>query len=182
MRHVYVLIVAALALPLSEATAQHSAVISPGERVRLRTADSESLVGRVVHVRNDTLLLSPDTRSDRDAIPLRSITRIDVRQRATRTQGAWRWAKRGFVVGAVVGAVGCSVDVETCRESPEMSEVEIILGSALFLGGGVAVLGAVGGALFPGGYWERVPIPEHARIAPHRGGGLLVSLSWRICP
>lgn len=179
MRRVFTVLLGIFLLPWSGAVAQQILPLASGERVRIRTVDAEKIVGRVEHTRNEIILISHAEGSVQREVPLRSISSLDVRRRASRGQGAWKWAKRGFAVGAAIGAVSCGVEMEQCRESAEMGEAEIVFGSALFVGGGVAFLGAIGGTLFPGGRWERILVPEHARLMPDTNGGIRLSVAWR---
>lgn len=166
-------------VPLSESVAQQPSLLEVGERARIHTIDSERMVGRIEAVRSNFLLLIPDDGSSQLEVPFQSISRLEVRRNTTRGRGAWKWAKRGFVAGAVMGAATCSVDVDRCRESPDMKDYEVVLGSALFFGGGVAFLGAVGGAVFPGKRWERISISEYASITPHGTSGVGLTAIWR---
>ncbi|WP_341937928.1 hypothetical protein [Marinimicrobium sp. C2-29] len=159
--------------------AQTPPALEPGERVRVHRLDAQSVVGQVERVQDDTLFLIAESRARTMTVPLHSVSRLDVQRRRTRGQGAWHWAKGGFVVGAVAGAVTCSADVERCRESSGMNDAEILLGSALFVGGGLAFIGAVGGAMFPGNYWEGVPVPAQVSLTPVGNAGFRLSATWK---
>lgn len=130
-----------------------------GTVVRLHLHELSQLTGRVDKLSPDTLWL----RSHRvtQPIPLSSIRQIDQRQRRTRAESGWTWAKRGFVVGALLGVVTCLADRESCVSGlgPRDGLLEGLLAAASFTGGGVAFLGFLAGAAFPGHKWVEIRIP-----------------------
>lgn len=145
-----------LLLWLVRAPALDAQDLPRGAIVRIHPHESSRLLGRVVDLSADTLWL----RIDRAAqpIPLSSIRQIEWRQRRTRAESGWTWAKRGFMAGALLGGATCIADRENCTSGlgPRDGLVEGLLAASLFAGGGVAFLGFLAGAVIPGHRWVEI--------------------------
>lgn len=115
--------------------------------------------GTLLRLGADTLWYRPDGRETSAAVPLASVVRIETRERASRGHGAWKWAKRAFLAGAAVGAATCLIDPDPCKSRPDEGAFGAASGSAVWLGTGGAMFGALGGALFPGRRWRGVSPP-----------------------
>lgn len=130
-----------------------------GSIVRLHLNDPPPLTGRVDGLSADTLWL----RLDRfpQPITLASVRRLELRQRTTRAESGWTWAKRGFIVGAVLGGITCLADRENCVSGlgPNDGLSEGLLAASFFFGGGTAFLGFIAGAAIPGHRWVEIAVP-----------------------
>jgi hypothetical protein len=162
--------VAAQPLPSDSAAVREAGrptALVPGARMRARVG-REWRSGRLVRLGPDTIWLAgrgagAASGSGGVAVALRDAARLEVRRRATRGEGARRWGRRGLVAGLAVGGVGCAVArafQDPCftgpRGGPHLGRD--IAGVTVFLGGGGAIYGALGGALFRGHRWEDVTV------------------------
>lgn len=133
--------------------------VENGSRVRVHREADSRVDGVLWRASSDSLWILPTNGDRPDGFDLGSVSRIDVYERMRRGPSAWRWAKRAFVVGAVVGGITCAVDVDACKSRPDESDFETITAGAFFLGGGLALFGAIGGAILPDYRWRRVTPP-----------------------
>jgi hypothetical protein len=154
------LVLLTLAVPAADSSAQE---VVPGTVVRIQQWDSGALIGRVQQLSADSLWLRNVPAGAVWPVPFSSIAVLEVRQPASRGRNAWRWAKRGFAIGAVAGALVCLIDQHNCTaETPTGNLGEAMLGATLFFGAAGAAYGAAGGALFPGHRW--VPTAQLGRV------------------
>lgn len=155
-RRILVLLLLGL-VPTSALDAQE---LRQGATVRLHLHEPPPRTGRVDSISRDTLWL----RVDRfvQPISLTSVRRAELRQRAARAESGWTWAKRGFIVGAVLGGITCLADQENCVSGlgPGDGLREGLLAAALFYGGGTAFLGFIAGVALPGHQWVEIPVPR----------------------
>ncbi len=169
------LVSAALAAPLSGSAGQAIPPVAPGTRVRI-TAPSlgaDKLIGTVVPSPADTLMVRPADRMTAVAIPLASMTRLEVRngQKSHLLLGA----AIGFVAGATSLGIGSAVVCN--REDSDCSKYHTVTFTVLGgLSGGAA--GALMGSLIQTDRWDRVPL-ERLRVglAPRRGGGIRIGMA-----
>lgn len=150
---------ACILVGLLHAAAVDAQALPEGSMVRIHRADPPPLTGLVEGLSTDTVWLR--IAGVGEPIALTTIRRLELRQRATRAQSGWKWAKRGLLAGAVLGGVTCLSDREECVTGlgPDDGLTEGLLASSMFLGGGVAFLGFVVGAVLPGHRWVDVPVP-----------------------
>lgn len=136
-----------------------------GSRIRVHQDGVDSMEGVLTHLTTDSLWLLPRSGNRPGVVPLDSIKRLDVYGRMSRRGAAWRWAKRTFVAGAALGGITCLASPDDCKSSPEESTLEAAAGSAVFLGSGLALIGAVGGAVIPVHRWRRISPPYELTLA-----------------
>lgn len=141
--------------------------LTGGSMVRVHREGAEPQRGEFLRMTADSIWFRVET--ERVGILLDDVSRLDVHSRMSRGRSALRWAGRAFVVGAGVGAISCLVQTEDCKSYPDEPRLESVMGSALFLGAGLASFGAIGGALFPGNRWRQVGPPFETRltVSPH---------------
>ncbi len=185
MRHAFVLLAIFAFVPLASATAQ-----VPGARVRvthLPICPADLCVGpRPVRRRTgvfvayerDTLMLSGGPRSDQLAVPLTSITKLEVhRGQQPRGHTALR-AVGGLVSGAALGAamvggIGLFIHFTFNPFDKDLSELELEKDMLEFAVVGGA-LGMIGGILMARGLvdrWEEVPLDRlRVSFGPQRDG------------
>lgn len=155
----HTMILVALALCLGLTSALNGQDLRPGSFVRLQTHQMPEVTGRVDRLTPDSLWLR--TNGSVEPIAFASLRRVEQRRRATRGESGWRWAKRGFVLGALLGGVTCLSDQDNCRiNGSDDGLAEGFLSATLFFGVGVGSIGFAGGAAFPGHRWVEVPLPE----------------------
>lgn len=148
--------------------------------MRLHVANAPPVTGRLHRLTADSAVVL-GTAHHHHAIALADVTRAEVRQRETRIRSGGRWAKRGFVVGALLGGATCMADREECRAGvgPDDGLLDGFLASSLFLGGGMSLLGFGAGVAFPGQAWTPVDMPISGRATPWRRSPALFVLSSR---
>ncbi|NIM49030.1 MAG: hypothetical protein GTO22_07195 [Gemmatimonadales bacterium] len=184
-----------LVAPICTATAQDQwPPLEPGARVRLThqhptcpletcSGTKERSVGTLKAAPADTLLLELHGRVDPLAMPLSSVTKLEVQR--GRKAATWTGAGIGAVAGAVVGAV---IAVATFEEpapcewfcfdfGPSDAGEAAVMG----LAGGATLGFLVGlgvGALFKTDRWEEVPLDRlRVSLAPQRDGRSALALS-----
>jgi hypothetical protein len=154
--------------------AQTPTVPRVGERVRVTSAFERSprMKGWVGSVTADTLFLHPTNRMGdvATAIPLASVTRLDV------SQGRRSHWVRGLLIGAAVGATTGAILGAASRDEDDwlvLTEVTMMYGVILFtpLGAGV---GLIVGGVWRTEQWESVPLD---RVGPHVASGPQARLS-----
>lgn len=136
-----------------------------GARVRVTLASSEKLVGTLSGAHRDTLLVRPVDAQEARALPLGTLTRLEVsRGIESRTgRGALIGLVSGAAAGAASGMIVCAGD--NCVNSGE--DLTTLVPVALGIGGGVvgAGVGALLGSGFHGENWATVPLPRsHASL------------------
>ena len=99
-----------LTLSATSAAAQdaaNSSRVQPGSRVRVRTVDAGTIIGRVLAVQGDTLRVTRDGAPLVISVPTSQITALDVS--VGRHKRRWKGAGLGFAAGMVLGgAVGAA--------------------------------------------------------------------------
>jgi hypothetical protein len=146
------------------------AAIAPGQRVRI---DSPAFrgVAQVSEVRTDTLGLLVATRPGPVLIPIAEIQRLEMRHLNSAAAGAWKGVRWGAAIGAAFGLLNAGFS----DRAEGVSAGEIVIGSTAI---GVGV-GAVWGALRPGGRWVRVQLNGSGSRMP---AALLASPHGRPAP
>lgn len=154
-------IVLALLLSAPAAFGQERPALRAGDRLRVAPFPRGTLT--VVVASGDTLWVRGRQDTTRVPVVLGEVSRVsrDVGARS-RLSGGLRGGLLGLTVGAVGGALAglVSGDDEGGWFTFTAEEKALILGTGL--GGMGAVLGAAGGALFPGRRWEALHIPRDA--------------------
>ena len=138
-----------------------------GARVRLRTAGSGALVGVVTASDEESFLVRRSGEDTLIRVPRSELTSVEV------SRGYRRNTVKGLVGGALAWAavVGLYATFDTLDESG--------VGEPLFIGGMVALGGAVG-SLVKTEKWQRVSPGELSlRLAPRRRGfAAELALAW----
>ena len=151
------------------------AAVVPGARIRVSapSISKRRLMGTLVAIEADTLLLKPRS-GGQVAIPIPSLMRLEV----SKNYRVGQYAKRGFVVGALVGvALGASAAAGTGEDDFIDFGGEVVLGGGIFLGFIGAIAGAVADAL-AGPDWRRVPLDRiRAGVLPGRHSSVALSVS-----
>jgi hypothetical protein len=170
------------------ARADESALPAVGSRVRVRSLESGSLVGRLSAV-DDTYLTV--VRSDRDAasvIARRDVTRLEQSVRPSRRG---KGALLGFAIGFGVGFAAAAA-LGNCSETGAVDHCADPVASSLYGAMAGAAGAAIGALVAPGERWVEIPLnrgpsptpkaPGRAllRVVPLAGArrGALVAVSW----
>ena len=171
------LVAVIVAVPLDAQVSE----LTVGARLRVRAPDAVAgrLTGVVVARTADSLTL---TRSNAApvAIPLVSLTEVEVSRGRSRSRGALKGAAWGAGVSAVFG--GLLIGEETCEEPTApanctpMTRVESVAYGAV----SGALLGAIIGVFVGSEHWERVRLPDRVAVRPlpTRGVPLQVTVRW----
>lgn len=125
------------------------------QRVRIWTAASEAMTGRVVAIARDTIDVDVDGRG-RATVAAMTVRRIEVSGgQKSRGAGAKRGAIRGALVGAAIGAVSLGLQHEDVGDEGASLGEAITLGiwSGALFGGAI---GAAIGASRAGEKWAQV--------------------------
>ncbi|MFC1639853.1 hypothetical protein ACFL3B_03705 [Gemmatimonadota bacterium] len=148
-----------------------SAQLLPGQRVRISSPEF-GLEEQVGFVHRDSILVNRGGRGVRLAIPLTSVTRLEV-DRGMRSRigsGAALGLFSGVALG-VIGGVTCSGWL--C--GGEMA----LIAAGVFAVPGLAI-GTLIGASSTTGPWEEVPLDQlRVSFAPQRDGSLAVGVTLR---
>ncbi len=156
-------------------------LLTPGTAVRRRRrSSSHRLVGTLVAVSADTVVLEVEGRADPLALPLASVTSLEVSRGQKSRVG--KGALIGGVVGAVIGGVLGAVSIGICQ-SPDNTHfvpcwlnIPIVAGLGGAVGAGVGA--GIGAASGPADRWETVPLDRISVSLRPRGGGLEVSAKF----
>jgi hypothetical protein len=136
--------------------AQQAITLTPGERIRVWTAQFSGLIGSVSRVTTDSVVLQPENRVVAPlSIPFATVTRLDIsRGRRSMGKGALRGARWGALL-AVPCAISAGLQHQTLGPNgasvPEAAALGAV--SCAFFGG---LIGVVVGASNPGEAWERL--------------------------
>ena len=156
---------------------------SPGTRVRVWTQVNESgrptgqqMIGEVVTWTADSLVLTHAEGRDPRAVPITSISRLDVSVEPNSKQEGERIGRmRGLLIGGLAGAVfgllqGDDTSCTSCYNAEDKAGMYGMLFGATgwFVG---ARLGASRGAE----RWERISLPARVSILPRKQGLALSS-------
>lgn len=193
-----------LLTPHAALTAQTSAPLSPGMRVRVTVPATPSAIGTVVESTEREFRFARENSQDTITVVYSNITRLDISQGMhNRTVHDAIWgAGMGAALGAVVGAFSdrsdpqyayykdsipayCSVMDPACQTRPRTRHHPPFLNRTMTGLGIGALAGAAVGALYghlrKSEIWETLP-PEkyhvHVAVAPSRGGvGVRLSIA-----
>ena len=174
MPAIVVLVIATLVIPWSGLSGQDIPPIAPGTRVRITapSAGADKLIGTVVPSPVDTLMVRPADRMTAVAIPLASVTRLEVRfgQKSHLLLGA----AIGFVAGAASLGIGSAVDCNQADSDCAKHQTVTLTALGGLSGGAV---GALLGSFIHSDRWERVVL-ERMRVSlvPADGGRLRIGL------
>ena len=152
-----------------------SAQLTPGQRVRIHSHEF-GMNMREGFVHFDSVLVLGGSRGERMAIPLTSVTRLEV-HRGTRNQ-VGKGALIGFGIGAGFGAlIGLGTSTQQCSMICFSPSESAAIGAAV-IGIPGLLIGIVAGALSKSDRWEEVPL-ERVRVsfAPLGGGTCSLGLS-----
>lgn len=161
--------------PLGDEPRREPGAVVPGDVVRVTAPAewTEPLEGRVVDVRSDTLWLEDGRASaGRTAVPLATITQLQVKREPSGRIGA----VFGVLTGAVIGATAAG---ELAEDGTNLVRNLAVVGGAT-----VGVLGGywVGSTLdktIAGPRWVQVPVGRlQAAAGPIPGSGFAVYLSY----
>ena len=158
-------------------------LLAPGARVRVsvptfnpttRLRGQARWVGTLVTLSADTLVLKPKDQSAPLAIPLASVTRLDV------SRGRVSCTGRGILTGSLASlALGlgllASASPEDIGDAPPAAGLIFL---AVFTVPG-AVIGGIVGSKVGGERWEPVPLDRiRVSILPQRGGGVRLAAAF----
>jgi len=129
-----------------------------GMAIRVHLENQIPTVGWLQDVSSDSLWFQQKKSRVKMALPIESITRIDIRQES-HLKGALLGAGIGFAIGASVGTITCMADPESCKSRTDESDLEASIASGMFLGFGVGLLGALAGRFLLSSYWKRISPP-----------------------
>jgi hypothetical protein len=148
------LLVAMLSIQLG---AQDVSPVAAGARLRVRTSDGRTLIGRVEDFTPANLTLHPDGQVATITLPRPTLTRVDVsRGPRTRTKAAWAGARKGALIGGIPGAVLLALQHDQIQDGVGIPHAAALGAWSGGLFGGL--IGAIVSARRPGEQWERVPI------------------------
>jgi hypothetical protein len=136
------------------------APVPPGRKVRVSSPAFQG-IALVRDIRGDTLALLVENQAAPVLVRIADIERLELRRQNSTGQGAWKGVAWGLGIGTAFGAVNAAFS----DRDVEVSAAEVVVSTGL-VGGAI---GAVWGALRPGGRWVRVPLPAVAR-GPANGG------------
>ncbi len=183
MRVLIAALTASLIVPPSLLSGQQPLPLESGERVRMvydcgnavmysggRRINCTDTEANVTAMTNDSIILAVDERTTPFAVPLASVTSLEVVRGQKRRAG--RGALIGLGIGAGAGAIGGAIAeaageqfcIDTCG-----SGGVITLVSAAFGGLSGLVIGTAVGAFIKTDHWEEVPLDRlRVSFAPQR--------------
>jgi hypothetical protein len=148
--------------------------VAPGQRVRVTTASFRG-VGLVAATGADSLTLILENYPKPVVYPWSGVSRLDVRRPLSKPQGALKGAKWGAIIGSpFMGLVAAAYSQDETRTKEDPS-------TALFAIVGIAEaagIGAIVGAIHPGGAWDTVRSAPAISLRP-AGGGIEVAMRIR---
>ena len=148
MRCVAMLTCALIVVPTGRGVSQEPlSPVEVGQRVRVMTAGTTGwLTGTVVRLQDDTLVLSRPTGEASAAIPVSTLTRLQI------SEGRRSQVGKGAVIGGFsLAAVGAVVGFAVCSGSGDQNLNDKALTCGLLLGAGSGAGGAILGALVGAG-------------------------------
>jgi hypothetical protein len=144
----------AVVLPIHTA-AQDAFPLAPGARLRVRTSDGRTLIGRVDAVTPAGVELQPDGQTLAVALPRPTLSRVEIsRGPRTRRASAWAGAKKGALIGGIPGTVLLALQHDQVGGGVSIPHAAALGAWSGGLFGGL--IGAWVGASRPGERWERV--------------------------
>ena len=156
--------------------AQEQVTVGALVRITAPSISKDRLVGTVIATTADTFMLRPMRQAEPLAIPLASVTNLEVSKGKKRSIG--KGALIGLLVGASTGAIlGAALyeDCEICDISVNRSDWAFFAGGVFGLGG--TVVGALRGARRTD-QWQEIPLDRiRVSILPQPQGGLMLSAS-----
>jgi len=172
MRQMALFLSLLLIVPLADLMAQEIPPLAPGARVRVSVRQQGRQIGTLVAVKADTLVLKAESRNVPLAIPITSVSRLDI----SRGQASFgKGALRGAGIGLLVGVAYPTVEFMKNGNEDGLFPLMLMFGS---LGG--TFLGALIGGSRPGEQWERVPLERiRVSLSPQRGGGIRLAASFK---
>lgn len=176
-----VLLAAMMAAILTGSLPAQEVVVSPGQRVKVNSPEAQGTFV-VQSAGADTLVLTAPNGSETRAVPIASISRLEVSGgERSRMSGFGRGAGFGFLIGAGVGGMwGFADGDDECSGDNwclfQMSAGEKALLGGVVIGGLGGVIGGLFGVANPGERWQRVPVRRVA-AGPAPGGGFTASVS-----
>ena len=183
MRHATMLVAVLACVPLTRITAQEPRPVKVGDRVRVTAPDVRS-AGIVQLLTADSLVMRPEyvivmrpeyVTPNRLAIPLASVTRLELSM--PRTLG-WQ-AGQGALYGSTIGVFGGSIVGFTACLVPD-GAINCARAGAVIFGAGGALVGAIIGAMTTGTRWEEVPLSQlRVSLGPQRDGRFGLGASLR---
>ncbi len=175
MRHATILVAILAFTPLTSATAQEPPPVKVGDRVRVTAPDVRRREGTVQLLTTDSLVMRPVYGARLVAIPLASVTRLEVSrgQKSRVGRGAGIGLLGGGLLGYVISLGGCESGFILTRE--ECIGVSTVGGAVVG-----TLLGLGVGAVTKTDRWEEVPL-ERLRVSlvPQRDGRIAVGFSVR---
>ena len=200
MRHATILVAILAFVPLTSATAQDSLPVRAGDRVRVTGPEPcppntlcvgprpvRRRTGVFVAYERDTLMLSGGPRSDQLAVPLTSITKLEV-HRGQQPRGHTALRAVGGLVSvaalgaAMVGGIGLIVHATFNPFDKDLSELELEKDMLRFavIGGALGMIGGILGARMLVDRWEEVPLDRlRVNLGPQRDGRFGLGASVR---
>ncbi len=132
-------------------------------------------------------MLSGGPRSDPLAVPLTSITKLEVHRGQQPRGHTALWAGGGLVVGAasnaaIVGGIGLIIHATFNPFDKDLSELELekAMLQAAVVGGALGMIGGILRARKPVDRWEEVPLDRlRVSVGPQRDGRFGLGLSVR---
>lgn len=167
------LLLALLLVPLP-ALAQEGPQITPGKRVRIASSVFEG-VGHVSAVDDQALTVLVENQAVPLTVPHASVQRVEVRRQNTTGEGALKGFRWGATFGAGLWVLSLALidyDLQDPDSPESTSRTEAAVGFPLVYGS----IGAVWGALRPGGRWVRASVPARVAVGPVSGGGMAVGM------
>jgi hypothetical protein len=167
--------------PAAPAAAQRLDLIMPGTSLRV-VGHYSSVRGTFESFSGDTLHVQLGLGGASVGIPLASITALRTVERRSSAGGALVGAKWGALVGAALMALDCWSDLDECRDywemPPDTNDDRAITTAAISGAVGVAAIGAIIGAVWPGSREIAVPLPRATTLRPTPNGGLALKIGF----
>jgi hypothetical protein len=163
-RSTFLVSLALVAATAGSAAAQQRTSVLPVDslaRVRMTQSAVEPSRLRGTFLSADSQTVVVQGAEARYEVPLAEIRKLEVsRGERTVEGGAWRGAQVGFLGGLITGAVFGGMVIAIGEGDSYVSDEQIV-GILVVTGTTLGTaLGTLGGALFPGERWERVPLPR----------------------
>ncbi len=181
MRHATILVAILSFVPLTSATAQEPPPVKVGDRVRVTAPYVRSREGTVQLLTTDSLVMRPGYGAWPVAIPLASVTRLEVSRGQKSRMG--RGAGIGLLGGGLLGylissgilARGCTGESFLIRSPEACIRVSTVGGAVVG-----TLLGLMIGRVITTDRWEEVPLDQlRVSFGPQRDGRLGVGASVR---